>query len=327
MALWGALPHRRRRWMRASAALTVLALLAGGGIGALSHELADRLIHPPRDVPDVDPADRGLAFERVGFASTDGVPLVGWWMPADCAAAATVVAATVAAAAVGCPSAPVVVFLHGYGASKAQSLSVAPFLHRAGYAVLAFDFRAHGESGGAYTTVGIEEVRDVDAAVAWLRDRPDADASRVALLGWSMGAAAGIHAAQDLPEVRAIVADSAFARLQNVVAHSLSSFTGLPYQPFGSLGILIASWKVHRSVGENEPQAAVAHLGKPLLVIQGQRDDIARPDADGGALATAAGPFGELWLVPGATHVNARRAEPREYEERVLGFLGLHLGD
>lgn len=304
----GVVALRDRGWFPPAAALLSMTLVSTALLGGLGYEVADRLIHPPRDVPRVDPLDRGIPYESVAFTTADGVPLVGWWMPSR------------AAETYG-----TVVFLHGYGASKAQSLAVAPFLTRAGYQVLAFDFRAHGESGGAYTTVGLEEVRDVEAAFGYLRARPDVDMARVAVFGWSMGGATSLNAAHLIPEARAFIVDSTFARLENVVSHTLPTFTGLPAQPFGTLGVLFASWMVQRSVWENEPARAAAEFDRPLLIIQGMADEIARPEADAAALHDAAGPFSELWLVPDATHVNARRVDPQAYEERVLGFLSQHL--
>lgn len=300
---------RDRAWFPPAAALLSMLVLSAGLVGGLGYEVADRLVHPPRDVPLVDPADLGLSFERVSFSTEDKLSLAAWWMPSEA----------------GTP-AGTIVFLHGYGASKAQSLSVAPFLHRAGYHVLAFDFRAHGESGGAYTTVGLEEVRDVRAALAFLRERGDVDMASVALFGWSMGGATALNAASELPDVRAFIVDSTFARLENVVSHSLPAFTGLPSQPFGTLSVLFASWMVQRGVWENDPARAVTQFDRPLLIIQGMADIIARPESDGAALHDAAGPFAELWLVPEADHVNARRADPRAYEAKVLSFLASHLG-
>ena len=299
---------RDRAWFPPAAALLSMIILSAGLVGGLGYEVADRLIHPPRDVPAMDPADRGLGFERAAFSTVDGLTLAAWWIPSEAAV----------------PSGTVV-FLHGYGASKAQSLSVAPFLHRAGYDVLAFDFRAHGESGGSYTTVGLEEVRDVQAALEYLDAREDVDMASVALFGWSMGGATALNAARELPGVRAFIVDSSFARLENVVSHSLPAFTGLPSQPFGTLSVLFASWMVQRGVWENEPARAIAQFDRPLLIIQGMADVIARPESDGAALHDAAGPFAELWLVPEADHVNARRADPGAYEAKVLAFLAKNL--
>lgn len=293
------------RYVRIGAlTMAILLLLAGSATVLVAYEAADRVIHPERELRRATPASRGLEFERVAFESTDGVPLVGWWMPATE------------------PTIGTVIFLHGYTASKSQSLSVAPFLVRNGFHVLAFDFRAHGESGGAFTSVGLLEAEDVLAAVAFAKEKSDAP---IALFGWSMGAAAALNAAPHAPDVRAVVADSAFARLTNAISNELPSATGLPRFPFVPLILLFASAMTRHSPGENEPAREAGRLERPLLVIQGERDALAHPDADGGELARAAGSWADLWLVPEAGHVDARRVDPREYERRVVAFLEEHL--
>lgn len=290
------------RVVRVSAgALSALLLLSAVGSALLSYEAADRLIHPPREHTRATPDWRGLDFERVRFDSEDGLALLGWWMPA---------------------SDPIgtVIFLHGYGASKSQALSVAPFLVRSSFNVLAFDFRAHGESEGGHTSVGLDEAKDVLGAVAYLRGRGDVDMQRIALFGWSMGAAAALNAADQLPQIRAVVADSSFARLSDVVAQNLDSFTGLPRFPFVPLIVFFASHMTGHGPGDNAPAERVAVLHRPILVIQGEDDGIAREE-QGVQLAAAAGEWADLWIVPRAGHVDARRADPREYEDRVVSFL------
>lgn len=293
---------RAIRWGAGAAA--ALLLLAALGTAAVSYVAADRLIHPPREHRSTTPADRGLAYEPATLVTEDGLRLWAWWIPAEGDAQGTVV------------------FLHGYGASKAsQSLAVAPFLHRAGYHVLAFDFRAHGESEGDHTTIGIEEAADVRAAVAYAIARGGSELP-IALFGWSMGAAAALNAGPTLPpQVKAVVVDSGFAKLANVVSNNLEGFTGLPRYPFEPLIMLFASDMAGHAAGENEPAREAGLLQRPLLVIQGAKDTIARPDGDGQEIATSAGIWASFWLVPAAGHVEARRAQPRAYEENVVAFL------
>ena len=81
---------------------------------------------------------------------------------------------------------------------------------RRNYAVLTFDLRAHGESGGDHFTLGQLETRDVVGAVRFLQSR---GRTCIGAIGWSLGAATLLNAAPDLPEIQAIVADSAFANL------------------------------------------------------------------------------------------------------------------
>lgn len=300
--------RRARLWRRVAAlALAALVVLAGAFVSYVSWRSADSLVHPARQVPSHDPAMLGLAYENVTFATSDGLALTGWWMPEQVEG-----------------HNGTVVFLHGYGQSRNQSLLVAPFLAAHAYDVLAFDFRAHGESGGDETTVGLVETRDVRAAIDWLLTRDDVDASRIALVGFSMGGATAINAAPEIPEARALVVDSAFASLTNIASNSITHFTGLPRWPYGPLSVLFAGWMVGHDVGDNRPVDVLATLDLPVLVIQGEADTIAYPDDDGRALHGAAS-AGEFWMVPEATHVRAIDTAPDEYAERVVAFLGRHL--
>jgi fermentation-respiration switch protein FrsA (DUF1100 family) len=190
--------------------------------------------------------------------------------------------------------------------------------------VLAFDFRAHGESEGSYTTVGLDEVSDVRAALSWLGSQPSVNASRVALFGWSMGAATAINAARDakLP-VSALILDSPFATLDEVAMRVFHSRTGLPDFPFGTLSVEIASWMVHRSVSEDRPVERVRGLDLPLLIIQGLSDSVV-PARDASEIHDEAG-RSELWLVPRADHVDAVHEDPQGYEQHVLAFLAASL--
>jgi pimeloyl-ACP methyl ester carboxylesterase len=198
---------------------------------------------------------------------------------------------------------------------------VAPFLHRAGYNVLAMDFRAHGQSGGDVTTVGLDEVKDVDAMGALVPNLTTAANGSFALFGWSMGAATALNAAPSMPRVRAIVADSPFATLDNIASNSITHFTNLPKYPFGPLAVVFAGWIVGHSVEENRPIDAARGYGRPVLIVSGTADTIAYTDADARPLAQSIGPSATLWIVPGAMHVGAIDVQPANYSTKVTAFL------
>jgi dienelactone hydrolase len=83
---------------------------------------------------------------------------------------------------------------------------IADTLTGRGIAVLRYDDRGVAESGGDLATAGLSDlVADVEAAVDYVRSRPEVDKSRVALVGHSEGGIiAPIVAAED-PTIAAIV--------------------------------------------------------------------------------------------------------------------------
>ena len=86
---------------------------------------------------------------------------------------------------------PAVITMHGLGQTRAVGLAVAQAMGLGErYAVLAFDARGHGDSGGLIGIDGPKEVADVKAVFGWLRDRPDVADRRIGGWGVSYGGGA-----------------------------------------------------------------------------------------------------------------------------------------
>ncbi|MEU6559486.1 alpha/beta hydrolase [Nocardia nova] len=93
---------------------------------------------------------------------------------------------------------PAVVLVHGGGATHEMMLGqYEKWFSEAGFAVVAFDFRHLGESGGMPRQLVSQRryAADVDAAIAFARARPELDAARIALWGTSFGASHVLAAA------------------------------------------------------------------------------------------------------------------------------------
>jgi dipeptidyl aminopeptidase/acylaminoacyl peptidase len=294
------------KWLRPGligAAATATAAAALGGVSLL---IALRLVHPERARPERSPDDFDLIYEPVHFQSEDGVQLAGHWMPAG----------------ENPRDHPTVIFLHGYTQSKEIALDVAPFLVEAGNNVFAFDFRAHGKSGGETATLGTVEIQDARAAVRYVSSRPDVDPKHgIHLLGWSQGGAMAIMIAGELPEVTSVISDSGFATLRAFLRASIPAQSHLPWHPVGSLAYRLAGRLAGTDLDRNSAVAAMPRLKKPVLLIQGLADPYTLP-VNVDALAAAADAEGlHVWKVPGAGHLEAVNVASTAYQERVLGFL------
>lgn len=296
----------RRRWRNLGCfAVTLVALAAVGLTVGLAWMQVDAFLHPRRLPPLDEPGNRGVAYRDVTFSASDGVTLRGWYIPSQNGAA--------------------VIVGHGHGSRR--RLKPALVLARHGYGVLAFDWRAHGASGGDLCTLGYHEVRDVEGALAWLRDQPDVDPGRIGMLGESMGAVTTIRAAARLPGIRAVVVDSPYADLEESMVN-LWGTTGLPGFPFVPLQIAIGEWQTGLDLDELHPLEDVAAISpRPILILAGGQDLITGPDA-GQRYYDAAGEPKALWFEPAAGHIGLLKAYPELYEERVVGFFdGALLGE
>lgn len=106
---------------------------------------------------------------------------------------------------------PAVIFMHGLGGNRNDMLTVAQTMGIAGerYAVLAYDARGHGGSGGLIGIDGPKEVADVRAVFAWLRSRPDVADARIGGFGISYGGGAAWNSlVADVPWTALEIAES-----------------------------------------------------------------------------------------------------------------------
>jgi pimeloyl-ACP methyl ester carboxylesterase len=232
------------------------------------------LTYRPRVVhPGTPTSMLGWAYEDVSFSATDGMPLRGWWIPASRTARTD-------ERHPGPPwGAQTVILCHGFGADKAVDLRLARDLVPNGYNVLAFDFRAHGESGGQFTTFGDLERRDVLGAVRWARATHPAETRKVFGLGESMGAAALISAAADPgAEGQAIDAVAVFAPFDQLT----ELFQGMAEMNFAPTGGWLAR-RVALPAAGLELGADLTHFApgrdvqalwpRPLLVISAEQNE------------------------------------------------------
>ncbi|MFJ9151675.1 alpha/beta hydrolase [Streptomyces sp. NPDC102270] len=113
----------------------------------------------------------------------------------------------------GVVSPPVVVLGHGLGATRDMRLDAfAERFAQAGIAAVAFTYRHFGDSGGhPRQLLSIKrQLADWDAALSYVKARPDIDRSRVAVWGSSFGGGHAITVASRHPELLAAVAQCPF---------------------------------------------------------------------------------------------------------------------
>jgi dipeptidyl aminopeptidase/acylaminoacyl peptidase len=274
-------------------------------------------IHPPKFKTPDDPKQYGLAYETVSFPTEDGLMLQGWFIPAESTSRKKPPQEKETR-----ESCATILFGHGYPFDKANILRHALFLH-ARFNLLLFDFRYFGESDGAYTTAGILETRDVTAAVKYLKSREDVDPTRIGAMGFSLSASSFILARNQ--DLKAIVADSAYASLEKVVQRQFFFLPGPSKWPFVFLTKVYARLLLGVQLSDAVPADVVGELKIPLLLIHGDADSQIPVEHSHDIHVKANPETTELWIVQGADHGFAHALKGYEYEIRVREFFERHL--
>jgi len=290
----------RQRFRRILAVAGILAVVAALGLYGSTLYLLQKTFSYRVEKLKYVPEDLGLRAETVALSSLDGVPLKGWWVPAD-------------------PSRGAVLVLHGMdGLDASCLLPHARFLHDAGWSAFVLDMRAHGRSGGHRIGLSLEEPWDVGAALNWLDAQPSVKGKPLVVLGLSMGGATAIRTAAMRHDVDAVISVSSFASFEPMMGKGLELW-------LGRLGILTlyGVWTPNA-----QPVRYISRISpRPILLIHGTADRQI-PVQDAYLLKQAAGPQAELWIVPGADHLvftedgNGSGQADSAYRQRILEFLG-----
>jgi dipeptidyl aminopeptidase/acylaminoacyl peptidase len=251
-----------------------------------------------------------LDYEAVRLPARGGdVRIAAWFIPAPGASRAVVLA-------------------HGKDGSRTDEffgryVEFAAALHKAGYAVLMIDLRAHGQSEGQYTSFGRDERRDVLGAVDWLVGRGFAK-RQIGLHGVSLGGASVLGAMADDAEIGAVVSDSAFGDLSAAAAFQWTRLTRTP-PALMYPGFALARRQTGVDIADARPVADIARIrARPVLLIHGGADALVPIEQH--SMLSAANSAASSWVVADADHGGIYRHNPVAYLERVLDFYAKALG-
>jgi uncharacterized protein len=247
--------------------------------------------------PPVEDIDLGNAtVEDVELHTSDGLTLEGSYVPSENGAAVIV----------------------AFGRKGTQD--PARMLARHGYGVLIFDRRGEGESDGDPNPYAWSDGElDLLAAIEFLKQRPDVEAGRIGGLGLSVGGETFLQAAAHSQDVQAVVSEGATARSGG----ELRSVPGNGLGPIAINTVITAGTAVFSNatppphlidlVGDIAPRSMFVIYAPDIAAGEERRFNT--------AFYRAAHEPKAIWGVPGAGHVGAQDARPREYEQRVTRFF------
>ena len=264
--------------------------------------------------------------EAVCFLSADGLKMSGCYLKA------------LTPRRVG-----VILFGLEFGSNRWAAGPYCEFLRRAGFDIFTFEPRGQGESDcqpgyEPLQWVTEYEVCDFQAALAYLRSRPDADPRGIGLFGLSKGGGAGLLAAAQDDYIRCFVTDGIFGTHTTMVPY-MQKWIAIYNTKYRLQKLLprfvysLIAYDALRVISRERRcrfprlERAVRQLGgRPLLMIHGGGDTYIKPEMAQTLFDRARQPK-ELWLVKGAKHNQAFHLANGEYQRRVLAFFTAHLAD
>jgi fermentation-respiration switch protein FrsA (DUF1100 family) len=282
--------RRLRRYLRRSAVTVgALALMA---VVLFPTAIAYVVTHTAR--AEVPAPNLGAAHEQVAFTTSDGLRLQGWFVPSR-------------------NGATVIAFPGRSGPQKHTRMLV-----RHGYGVLLFDRRGEGASDGDPNAFGWVGDRDLHAAAAYLRSRPDVDPERIGAIGLSVGGEMLVHAAAHSDAFRAIVSEGASgqsARDGLANGDTLESFLG------GGVNML-ATALFTNTLPPSSLKSEVARIApNAVFFIYGENGQGGTEEKPNKLFYAAAREPKQIWEVPDGQHIAGITTQPEEYERRVIGFF------
>jgi uncharacterized protein len=235
----------------------------------------------------------GLHHEDVRFTTSDGLRLAGSYVPSKNRAAVIVLPAR----------------------GRKQALPHVRMLARHGYGVLVFDPRGTGASeGDPHRWSG---GKDVEAALAYLRRRPD-DPDRIAGLGLSLGGELMLETAGRNDALKAVVSEGAGIRSirEQLDKPRAGKWLSAPFW---------LSWTAATALftGDAPPpdlEQAVARIApRPVFLIYAGHP-VGGEELNARFYAAAHAPK-QIWRIADAQHTGGLERHPREYEHRVIAFF------
>ncbi len=182
---------------------------------------------------------------------------------------------------------PAVVLFHGLG-GKRQDLDPIAERFAGSFAVLSFDARGHGASGGLVSIDGPREIADTRAVFNWLAARPGIDPAAIGAWGLSLGGGAVLRSLVEGVPWAAVETAETWTDLYSALAPQNLSKSGMVFQLLSSVpperldpsvtairDDAIASRNLpalRRFAAERSSLPLLSQVRTPVLLMQGRRD-------------------------------------------------------
>lgn len=228
MAQFSDLHYNLARFARVFSIILAILLFGFISVAGISGYLVYQALHPARSSSAINLNLMMGHPSTFTFPDSTGAEREGWFFP-------------------GLRGGPPILVCHGYGAQRADVLTLVTALQEHGYNVFLFDFSGHGSTPGM-TTLGYRETADLRDAVQAISTRDDVDADHFGLWGVDMGGYAVLEVATSDRQIAAFAVDDAYADPRDMLQIQIkaSGLTAIPYVGrFSDIAFRLANYSYH----------------------------------------------------------------------------------
>ena len=242
-------------------------------------------------------------YEKVNLLSKDSISLQGYYVESN-------LETTYAS----------IILVHGIGGCKEHFSKLAMDLANRGYASWLFDNRAHGASGGQYTTYGFFEKQDISTIVnAIEKEDPE---SKIGIWGNSLGGAIAIQAIENDKRIDFGIIESTFTDLNQIVLDYQRRYT----YGFGFKWLCDQTLKKAGEIGRFNPKQvkpieSVKNIYCPILIAHGNEDANIRYEYGKQLFNNLKAKDKVFITVDKADHYNMSNVGGEDYKNKLFAFL------
>lgn len=292
---------------------------------SVAQQIATLFTRPHRTAMPKTPKDYGMDYQAIQFPALDGVSLSAWFIPAKTATAKLVVM-----------NHPLYCSKYGFVPEgevaqlvpvHVEFMKTAQHLHHAGFDILFYDLRNHGESAAStdgLSGIGAFEWQDAAGAMSYINQQPKLRDSQVVLVNHCMGANSAIIAMSKRPDlfekVKALVAVQpiSMAYMAEKIMPMLGGNTSLDEADQAIRAL------AHIGLADMSPMAALKDLRVPVLYSQVREDALTSP-ADLEAIVAATPTEKQMLWIEGKLNRFDGYNYYGEHPEVMLAFINKHL--
>lgn len=213
-----------------------------------------------------------------------------------------------------------VILVHGIGGCKEHFTNLSIHLAWLGYESWIFDNRAHGKSGGEFSTYGYLEKKDISIIIDNIyKQTPN---TQIGIWGNSLGGAIAIQALEHDKRLAFGIIESTFTDLRQIVYDYQARYSfGMPLKWMCDLTLNKASELTDFNPDQVKPLHSVREITQPVLIAHGDADQNIKFEYGIQLYNNLKSPEKEFVTVENGGHYGLFKTGGKTYENKVFGFL------